>query len=286
MNKAAELAAPPLPAGIREAWVQISGHRMRYLTAGTGRPLLLIHGLLGYSFSWRFNLAELGRHHTVYAVDLLGTGFSERCDLDCSLRATARQMAEFLDRLKIGDFDLLGTSHGGAVAIMLASRDPARVRRMVLSAPANPWSPYGRLLAPFLGHFPGRLALPSIVRSPSLLTFQLHRMYGDRARISPGTREGYAAAIGMPGTAAHVLSVVRCWIDDLEEVRRVLPSIAAIPTLLIWGTRDRPVPLVSAKPLQEQFHNAELVVFDGVGHLPYEEVPEAFDRAVTEFLTR
>jgi len=51
---------------------------MRYLSAGSGPPLLLVHGLLGYSFSWRFTIPALAQHATVYAIDLLGTGFSDR----------------------------------------------------------------------------------------------------------------------------------------------------------------------------------------------------------------
>ena len=286
MTSAAELVAPPLPSGVREAWADVSGHRLRYLTAGAGRPLLLIHGLMGYSFSWRFNLAELARHATVYAVDLLGMGFSERCRMDCSLRATAQYLSAFLDQLKIGEFDLLGTSHGGAVAILLASLDPGRVRRMVLSAPANPWSPYGRWLAPFLSRFPGRLAVPFLADSRAFIRFQLRRMYGDPSRITPGTFEGYSAAIAVTGTTDQVLRILSTWLDDLEEVRRVLPSIAQVPTLLVWGSKDLPVRLVSAAPLQAQFRHAELKVIEGVGHVPYEEVPAEFNRAVIEFLTR
>ncbi len=285
MTSPAELAAPPLPAGIREAWDLSSGHRMRYLTAGSGRPILLIHGLMGYSFSWRFNLSELARHATVYAVDLLGTGFSERCEVDCCLRAQAGRLARFLDDLKVRDFDLLGTSHGGAVAILLASLDPSRVRRLVLSAPANPWSPYGRWLAPFLSHFPGRLAVPFLAHSPAFLRYQLRRMYAEPRRITPGTLEGYAAPIAIPGTTDHVIRILRSWLADLEEVRRVLPSLAEVPTLLLWGSRDLPVRLASAAPLRAQFHGAKLTVLDDVGHLPYEEVPDAFNRAVIEFLT-
>ncbi len=259
---------------------------MRYLTAGSGRPLLLIHGLMGYSFSWRSNLPELARVSRVLAVDLLGTGFSERCDLDCSLRGTATQLSRFLDQLKIGEFDLLGTSHGGAVAILLASLAPTRVRRMVLSAPANPWSPYGRWLAPLLSRYPARLVLPLLVRSEGFVRLQLRRMYADPRRITPGTMEGYGAPAALPGTTQHIVRVLRTWLRDLEEVRGALPSIADVPTLLLWGSRDLPVRLASSAPLQAQFRRAELKVLDDVGHLPYEEVPETFNRAVIEFLTR
>ena len=258
---------------------------MRYLTAGSGRPLLLIHGLLGYSFSWRFNLGELARCSTVYAVDLPGVGFSDRPVLDCSLGAIARRLADFLDRLGIREFDLLGTSHGGAVAMTLAALDPQRVRRMVLSAPANPWSRYGRQLVRLFSSASGRYLAPRMVKISTIPRSRLRRMYGDRSRITPGTLEGYLAAIAVPGTIEHVLRIVRCWRSDLKQLRRTLPAIAGIPTLLLWGSRDMLVSPASAASLQEQFRQAELVLFDGAGHLPYEEVPEAFNRAVLDFLT-
>jgi len=286
LRDSVQSAAPPLPAGIREAWAEIDGHRMRYLTGGSGRPLLLIHGLMGYSFSWRFNLENLAAHAAVYAVDLPGTGFSERCRLNCTLRGIARHLAQFLDQLRVEEFDLLGTSHGGAVAVLLASLDPARVRRMVLSAPANPWSPYGRFLAPFLSRYPGRFAVPFLARSEAFLKFQIRRMYADPGRITPGTLEGYAAPVAIPGTTDHVVRILRSWLGDLDEMRRVLPAVADIPTLLLWGENDLPVRLLSAAPLQAQFHRAELRVLNGVGHLPYEEVPHDFNQAVIEFLTR
>jgi len=258
---------------------------MRYLRAGSGRPLLLIHGLLGYSFSWRFNLGEFARCSTVYAVDLPGVGFSDRPVLDCSLGAIARRLAGFLAQLGVREFDLLGTSHGGAVAMMLAALEPQRVRRLVLSAPANPWSSYGRLLVRFFSSAPGRFLAPRMMGISAIHRIQLRRMYGKASRITPGTLEGYSAAIAIPGTVEHVLRVVRCWNSDLDELRRTIPAITDIPTLLLWGTRDIPVPLASAASLQAQFRRAELVLFDGAGHLPYEEVPEAFNRAVLDFLT-
>lgn len=275
---------PPPPEGIVECWAPASGYRMRYLRAGSGRPLLLIHGLLGYSFSWRFNLGEFARHATVYAVDLPGVGFSDRPVLDCSLGAIAGRLAAFLDRLGVGQFDLLGTSHGGAVAMTLAALDPQRVRRMVLSAPANPWSRYGRLLVRLFSSPPARFFAPAVMRVSAIPRNRLRRMYGDPSRITPGTLEGYLAAVAVPGTIEHVLRIIRCWRSDLSGLRRTIPAIADLPTLLLWGTRDRLVSPASAARLKERFQRADLVFFDGAGHLPYEEVPEAFNRAVLDFL--
>ena len=112
----------------------------------------------------------------------------------------------------------------------------------------------------------------------------LRRLYGNVARIPPGTIEGYSAPYAQPGSFAHNLKILQTWSDDLEHLRASLPRISQIPTLLIWGTRDRAVSPASAYELKQQFQRARLVMFEGVGHLPYEESPDDFNRTVTEFL--
>src|SRR5262249_42825415 len=137
------------------SWVTVDGGRMRYLQAGSGPPLLLVHGLLGYSFSWRFVIPVLAEMATIYAVDMLGTGFSDRPPkLDCSLKAGAQRLLRFMDTVGLTSCDLLGTSHGGAVAMMAAALAPEKIRRLILVDPVNPWSAHGRLLTAFLSSSP------------------------------------------------------------------------------------------------------------------------------------
>src|ERR1700688_4430911 len=105
---------PALSAGVEECWMDMDGARMRYLRAGSGPPLILLHGLLGYSFSWRFTIPALAPYATVYAPDLLGAGFSDRAfRLDHSMRAIAKRVVRFVEKLNLASLDLLGTSHGG-----------------------------------------------------------------------------------------------------------------------------------------------------------------------------
>jgi pimeloyl-ACP methyl ester carboxylesterase len=82
------------------------------------------------------------------------------------------------------------------------------------------------------------------------------------------------------------LGILRTWSRDLEELRTALPRIAHIPTLLVWGGSDAAVQPSSSEPLKQQFRDCRVLMFDGVGHLPYEEVPEEFNLAVAEFLGR
>jgi pimeloyl-ACP methyl ester carboxylesterase len=290
--QAALNAAPACSPGIEECWAEIDGARIRYLRAGSGPPLILLHGLMGYSFSWRYTMPALAPYATVFAPDLLGAGFSDRPkNLDHSMRGTARRVLKFADQLGIESFDLLGTSRGGAVAMaaaaesMRAAAGKPQVRRLVLVCPLNPYSPHGRWLAPFFATRPAaamfRLAIDRMSR---LFPFFHSRLYADRAKIPPGTLEGYKAPLAIPGLFDHALSIVKTWTADLQELEALLPKLAPIPTLLMWGSKDPAVYVSSLEPLARHFRHVETVVFKSIGHLPYEECADKFNQALIQFL--
>jgi pimeloyl-ACP methyl ester carboxylesterase len=282
---------PLLPAGAEEFFVEIDGARMRYLRAGSGPALVLVHGLMGYSFSWRYVIPALSPHATVYAVDLVGTGFSDHPpDLDCRLRPSAERLLQFLQKIGISTFDLLGTSHGGAVAIqaaaMVSANPELQLRRLILVAPVNPWSPHGRWLAPAIGSRVGAwLFMNAVAARPTTYPWALRRLYGDPNRIPPGTLEGYAAPAALPGFLEYGVKIAGHWTALLRDLKGALPNATHYPTLLMWGERDRAVYVSSAEPLRKQFPNSDLIVFPGIGHLPYEEAADDFNRALICFLT-
>jgi pimeloyl-ACP methyl ester carboxylesterase len=297
MNEIQEMAtaaASTLSEGVEECWMDFDGSRMRYLRAGSGPPLILLHGLMGYSFSWRYTMPALAPYATVYAPDLLGAGFSDRPrGLDHSMRGTALRVLRFAEKLGLGSFDLLGTSRGGPVAMAAAAESLSaggskpRLRRLVLVCPVNPYSSHGTWLAPFFGtRFGAALFRVGAERMPFLFPYWHGRLYGDRSKIPPGTLEGYKAPLAIPGLFEHGLSIVRTWTADLQELEGLLPKLASVPTLLMWGSKDTAVYASSMAPLARHFTNVQTVVFPGVGHLPYEECPEEFNRALIEFLTR
>ena len=289
--QAYHLAVPPLEEGIQECWMDFDGARMRYLKAGAGPALILLHGLLGYSFSWRYTIPALAPFRTVYAPDLLGAGFSDRPKIDHSLHATAERVLKFLERLGISSFDLLGTSRGGAVAMCAAAEclnnAKLRIEKLILVAPVNPYSAHGRWIAPFFASSIGSAGFRWTVDSmPSLFPFFHARLYADRKNIPSGSLEGYRAPLAKPGLIDHALSIVQTWSADLKELEHLLPKLSGIPTLLMWGSKDPAVYVSSMEPLARYFVDAKRVVFQGVGHLPYEECPEEFNRALVQFLTR
>ena len=272
----------------KQAFVDMGGARVHYLHAGQGRPIVLIHGLVGSSDNWRKNIGVLARHASVYAIDLVNAGRSERiAGLDAGLDVTADRLAATMEALGIEAADVVGHSHGGAVALTLAARHPERVRSLILFAPANPFCNYPNPMIRFYSSRPGRLlgrCGPYLPRRIQLTA--LGRMYGDPKRIGHGCIDGYVAGLRVPGTIDHILAIVRTWFADMASLRASLPLVANVPTLLLWGDRDRAVSVASARRLQRELPASELGVVPGAGHVVFEELPEESNQLMLDWLRR
>ena len=282
----------PVSDGIAEREARVEGYRQRYLQAGHGPALVLLHGLLGYSFSWRFNIPALARSFTVYAPDMVGMGFSDRpAQLDYSLRACAERVTKWIEQLSLDPLNLVGTSHGGGIATLVAAdavkRGRPRLQRLALVDAINPWSTGGRKRVAVLSRRLGAAAFRAVFPYARMHHgFFLRKMYGDPAKVTAATLNGYAAGLAQPYSCDYGLGVVRTWRRDLAQLHEAYAQLRGIPTQLIWGERDPAVPLPSAYELQKALPASELVVLPGIGHLPYEESPEEFNRILLEFLTR
>ena len=271
---------------IEKLVAKVDGEKIHYSRAGTGRPLLLIHGLLGGSFCWRRNMEAFSRQHTVFAVDLPGHGESDAdCRLDCSMPKQAERASSLLERLNLEEADVVGSSWGGAIAMFLAAQN-AKVRSLVLAAPVNPWSNFGTGRIRFLSRGMGETLLRMIwpVSRPLYHT-ALARMYGDPRRLPAGTVEGYRSQVMRPGRIDNILNTLRCWERDVNTLCAVIPKIKA-RSLLIWGTRDGAVDVRSAEPLRHALPQCQLKLIEGAGHLSFEETPEEFNRLVLDFIDR
>jgi 4,5:9,10-diseco-3-hydroxy-5,9,17-trioxoandrosta-1(10),2-diene-4-oate hydrolase len=273
---------------LEEAFVLVDGVKVHYQRAGTGRPLLLLHGLVGSAKNWRQNITFLSRDSSVYAVDLFNMGESERIPgLNAGLEATADRLAACMDALGVAEADIAGHSHGGAVAMMFAARHPDRVRSLILFAPANPFCDLGHQLIRFYQTRFGIWLARQIPVLPRMLkATALSRMYGDPSRVSAGSLEGYIEGLHVPGTMDHILQIVDRWFVDMGLLRSALTGLVAKPTLLIWGDRDRAVGLPSGRELQRTLPQSSLMVIPGAGHIPFEEVPDICNKAMRDWLLR
>ncbi len=266
--------------------VKVGGLLVRFERRGNGPALVLVPGLLGYSFSWRHVLHPLSRGREVFALDMPGSGFSDcSSELDATLHAAAERLLIFLDVLGIASCDLIGSSYGGATALFLAAKHPERVRTLTLVSPANPWSHTGRKRLALLGMpFVGRL-FPSLARAfRPLHRISVNRMYGDRSRVTADTLRGYSLPLMRKGVFEHAAKIAKNWRSGMVELEAALSGASDTPTLILWGSKDGVVDWASAAQLARRFKHSRLAVIDGAGHLPYEECPDEFASAVGSFL--
>lgn len=274
--------------GFDEGFVDVAGARVFYVHAGSGPPMVLIHGLLGSSANWRDTIPALAQKASVYAIDLVNMGRSQRVGgVDPRLRPTARRIIAVMDALHLERADIVAHSHGGAVALMLAALYPTRVRRLVLFAPANPYSrssdpmirlystPWGGLLAwtmPYLPVHMQRIALSKLYD-------------GSKSRLDRCLSE-MVACLRSPGTLRHVLCILRCWFAEMAKLGFAIRRIRRTPILFVWGDSDVTVSLRSGVKLHRKLRASELKVVRGAGHSVFEEMPAESNEIVLEWLAR
>ena len=248
-----------------------------YREAGTGEPVLFLHGLGGSATAWEPQLEDLGDDFRCIAWDLPGYGDSEPI-VPLTFTAIADAAVRLLDELGIGRVDVVGLSFGGQQALHLALAHSERVGRLVLADTSACFGADGtdveewkrRRLDPLdAGVTPAEMA-PGVVdaiTAPGFGGRERERTIAAFARIpADGLRAG-----------------VECL--PTHDVTDRLGEIAA-PTLVIVGELDEETPVAYAEVLAEGIPDAELRVIDGAGHLTPAEAPDEFDTLVREFLTR
>ena len=271
-----------------EAFVDVVGARVYYLHAGSGRPMLLIHGLVGSSANWRNNIDALAQHASVYAIDLVNMGKSQRVGgLDAGLTATANRIVAVMDALNLAEADIVAHSHGGAVALMLAALHPGRVRRLILFAPANPYSRSSDAMVRIYSTVWGRLVAQMLPHLPRpVQRMALGGMYGGADRVPDRCLQEITDGLRNPATLRHVLRVIRCWCAEMVKLEAVLERVEQMPTLLVWGDRDGTVTLNSGIQLSQKLCASELIVLSGGGHSVFLDMPEVSNRVMLKWLRR
>lgn len=268
------------------SWTEMGGQKVHLERAGSGPPLLMLHGLLGGSFCWRFNIPVLATKRSIYAPDMLGMGLSPASrSTDCSMRAQAVRLKDFIEARDLDPIDIVASSWGGGLALLLASGNK-RVRSLVLVAPVNPWSEFGWNRVRFCASpFGSLLVHAGLPLSRRIHGIGIKRMYGDPLRIASGTLEGYSARLKRHGLASNLINTLRNWQPDMAALREAIPRVQA-PTLLVWGSQDGAVDPRAADSLMMALRNCRVKFLPGIGHLPFEESPEVFNRLVLDFIER
>lgn len=258
------------------------------LEPGDGDTFVMLHGYGASSFTWRTWTPALERRGHVVLVDLKGFGSAPKPDDGCY---APTDQAELVHRLilqrDLREVTLVGHSLGGGVALLTALRlldeGAGRLRRLVIVAGAA----YVQRMPPFVAlarrpRFSG--ALMRILGERRVARFVLRTIVHDPGCVTRAQVEGYAGPLRGPD-ARRALMAAACQIvpPELDRLTVRYPELA-VPTLLLWGEKDRVVPLEIGRRLERALPEARLVVLERCGHLPAEELPEASLEALELFL--
>ncbi len=258
-----------------------NGIRTNYLQAGSGNPVVLVHGsgpgVTAYA-NWRLTIPALAERMRVLAPDMAGFGFTERpAGHVYGVDTWVDQLVGFLDALELPSASLVGNSFGGAIALRMAARHPERVDRLVLMGSAGVPFPLTEGLDAVWGYQPSprnmRRLLDIFAYSRELVTDELAEVRY-RASIEPGFQESFSALFPEPRQR---------WVDALatdDAEIRALPH----PTLLVHGRDDRVIPPATSLRLLELIPDAQLHVFGRCGHWTQIEWADAFNELVAGFL--
>lgn len=274
---------------IEEHERQVGGFRTYYQAAGSGRPLLLVHGLGGSSVSYRENIADLAAHFRVYAVDVPGHGRSEKADIPYTVESAAPFLAEFIREVCGEPAALVGMSAGGLMCALTAKGYPDLVTHLVLVSSAGLGRDVSMLLRlltlpvtwPFVESArptPAgvRISMSRVVHDPECLTDEMvDLLCEDRSR--PGNVRAMLRALR---SNTSVFGMKR-WRRHLRSLRGV-----AVPVMIIWGKQDKLIPVRHAYKAGKRLGRSVRVhIFDRCGHWPPYEHPAEFNRLVREFVS-
>jgi pimeloyl-ACP methyl ester carboxylesterase len=271
-------------AGFEQRFAQARGSRLRYLVAGEGEPLVLVHGLGGAAANWVALAPLLLARRRVFVPELPGHGGSAPLVTAPSLNAFADPLALVLERERVAHAAVVGHSLGGAIALRLAIRRPELVSALVLAGAAgiSSGSRRARYALTLTGIVkPGRRIAPyrqRVARSATLKRLVFGRWgASDPPALSPEVVEAFLAGSALyTDTVSAANALVRD--DPRPDLERV-----GCPSLVLWGARDNQLSVGDAFDYARRLR-ARLRVIADCGHLLIAERPEACADAILGFL--
>jgi pimeloyl-ACP methyl ester carboxylesterase len=279
-----------LPQRFDEWQIELHGRRVIYRVAGSGPPVVLIHGMLNSSSDWQSVAMSLASDYTVIAPDLIGHGDSAAPRGDYSLGAHASSIRDLLAAMGIDRASIVGHSLGGGVAMQFFYQFPQRTERLVLISSGG----LGHEVSPVLrtAALPGVSALLSMTIHPRLLGALMDS--GRRLRQREVCLGVYMQALARAlrplenaGARQAFLQTLRAVID--AHGQRVsatdrLYLLESMPTMIVWGERDNTIPLQHGREAHEAIPHSHFKTLPNAAHFPHLEDPDALSDVLREFL--
>ncbi|HTO87464.1 MAG TPA: alpha/beta hydrolase [Thermoanaerobaculia bacterium] len=275
-----EARVPTPRTGERDIVVDGVRWRSREVSGQGGETVVYVHGFLSSSATWKKVLAGAAAGRSAIAVDLPGSGFSDRpWPYDYTVGAQALHLWRYLDAREVRRVVLVGNSLGGAVAVIAAAARPDRIAALVLVDSASPRVEIPWQFRLMRSPVAGELEMELLCRPVMAWTLR-NRLYDRASRVTEETVSDWWDPVPVPGTRRAALAALRSNRRGYEDVAARI----AAPTLVLWGKGDRLLPISAGADLAQEIHGAWFLTLPDAGHVPQEETPAEFARAVADFL--
>ncbi|HKV34462.1 MAG TPA: alpha/beta fold hydrolase [Pyrinomonadaceae bacterium] len=268
---AANAVQQPGPA---QKEVVVFGQKIRYLEAGSGPTVILLHGLGGSGQNWMFTVNGLSPQFRVVVPDQIGFGNSDKPLINYRVRTYVDFLNEFYKQLKIERATLVGNSMGGWVAAAFTIAFPEKVDRLVLASATG-------LAPPANFDYKSLYALnPSTREGMKQL---VAKVFFNKSFSTDAVIDQFLAQRMSAGDGYTINSLIESVGRREDFLDGQLDKIKT-PTLIIWGREDGLVLLSEGERLTRDIANSKLIIFDRCGHFPQVEKAGEFNAAVLEFL--
>jgi pimeloyl-ACP methyl ester carboxylesterase len=246
-------------------------------------PIVLLHGTGASLHTWDGWTRELTRERRVIRFDLPGFGLTGPSpNGSYTVESYVDTTLAVADSLGVQRFILAGNSLGGYVAWTTAVLHPERVERLILvDAAGYPFQSQSVPLAFWIARTPLLNVLMRDVLPRGVVERSLRDVYGDPTQVTPELVDRYFDLVTREGNRAALVS--RFEQTKPGALAERVPEIR-LPTLILWGGKDRLIPLESGERFARDIHGSQLVVFDSLGHVPHEEDPPRTVAAVLPFI--
>jgi pimeloyl-ACP methyl ester carboxylesterase len=249
-------------------FADVGGLRVHYRDEGQGPALILLHGTGSSLHTWDGWTAALARNHRVLRMDLPGFGLTGPSrEGDYSIPAFVAFVEAFRAKVAVESASVAGNSLGGLIAWSYAVAHPERVRDLILVDPAG--YPIDRPVLLFrLASTPVLSGLMALLDPGPLVDKTLRDAYGDASKITPDLKERYRRLSLRAGNRDAFVARARTpYVDHTADLRGLRTR-----TLVQWGREDRLIPVSHAARFGADIPGAKVIVYDGVGHAPMEEI--------------
>lgn len=268
-------------------YFELEGAKMHYVDEGEGPVLLFVHGTPSWSFDYRHLIKELSQSYRCIAMDHIGFGLSEKpAAYAYSTPGHANNLACFIETLDLNEITLIVHDFGGPIGLSVAEKNPERFKRLIVMN-SWLWSSEGE---------PTYEKMKGILKSPLLPFLYLRMNFSAKyllpqsfvsTKLSKSIRKQYSAPFPTKESRKGCLAFAHSLLKDqawFEQVWQNKSAVDTLPTLFIWGMKDRYFPESYLTKFQAGFPNSSVTKINNCGHFPQEEASDEVVKALKSFL--